>query len=434
MEQRFIDFFHGYVRIRILGTSYDRFLNLCAYHGIRLWKLLPADGAYEACISRRDFLKLKAIVRKSHTRIHITKRTGLPFFIHRYRARWACISGALAAFLLMFWLSSHIWNIRIEGNLSQTDDVIFEYLEQDGVSHGIWKNQVDTQALSDGIRNYFTRFSWVSAELKGTRLTIYVKEGTADSEGGDNTQTDDGQKDSAQKDSPQNESAQNESVPKGSAQNDSTQTGLAASKAGTVLSVYVRKGVAVVSAGDEVTAGELLVSGRIPVVNDDGEVISWQVVTADADIVLRTRTDYYEELAYETMLKNYTGREKVRYLIRILGVPFSPPGETNPYELCDVTGELKQLKLSENFYLPLYFCKYTIREYENLQFTRTEEEVQKILEYNLSLFKKKLQEKGVQIFENNVTIDMQEKSAVAQGYLITDESAAVQAVEEEQTE
>ncbi|MCD7745889.1 MAG: sporulation protein YqfD [Lachnospiraceae bacterium] len=423
MEQRFFDLLHGYVRIRITGTSYDRFLNLCAYHGIRLWKLLPANGAYEACISGTDFLKLKAIIRKSHAHIHITKRFGLPFFIHRYRARWACAGGALAALLFMLWLSSHIWDIRIVGNLSQTDDVIFEYLETEGISHGIWKNQVDTQALSDEIRNYFTRFSWVSAELKGTCLTIYVKEGTADTQINNELQENMANTDSTQTDN---------------VQTDCVRTGLAASKAGTVLSVYVRKGVAMVTAGDEVAGGDLLVSGRIPVYGDDGEVVSWQIVSADADIVLRTQTEYYDELEYETIQKNYTGRKKIRYLIRILGIPFSisglSAGTSDSEELWDVTGELTQLKLSENFYLPVYFYKYSFEEYENLKYWRTEEEAKKILEDNLSLFKKKLQEKGVQIFENNVTIDLHENTVVAQGYLITDESAAIQAVEEEQTE
>ncbi|MCD7735560.1 MAG: sporulation protein YqfD [Lachnospiraceae bacterium] len=402
MEQRFVHFLHGYVRIRIMGASCDRFLNLCAFHGIFLWRLLPADGAYEACVSRTDFLKLKEIVKKSHTRIRIIKRYGLPFFIHKYRKRWACAGGALAACLFMAWLSSHIWNISIEGNLSQTDDVIFEYLGNEGVSHGMWKNQVDTLTLSDQIRNYFPSFSWVSTELKGTRLVIYVKEGISDAATGEGASD---------------------------IQEGLAATGLAASKPGTVVSVYVRKGLSAVSAGDVVEAGELLVSGRIPVYNDDGEVISFQEVTADADIVLRTETAYHDEVPCETVLKSYTGREKNRYLIRICGSSFSLPGGWGAFELCDVTGVISQLKLSENFYIPAYFYKYTAREYENLQYYRTKDEVQAILESNLSIFVQNLEEKGVQIFQNNVTIDLYENTAVADGVLITDESAVIYTAE-----
>lgn len=366
MEQRFIDFFHGYVRIRIQGTFYDRFLNICAFNEIRLWNIVPADGAYEACVSKKDFFRLREIVRKSHTRIQIIKRIGFPFFVHQYRARGACLCGAFAAVLFMAWLSAHIWKISIEGNQSQTDDVIFEYLEQEGISHGIWKNQVDTRILSDQLRNYFTQFSWVSAELSGTRLVIYVKEGVLSADG---------------EDAGEEESA---------ADTDESLTGIAASKAGTVVSVFVRKGLSTVSVGDSVEEGDLLVSGQIPVYNDDGEIIAWQEVPADADIILRTKTLYHDEVAYEAEQKSYTGRSKERCSIRICQTTFALPGSFSSFSLCEVTGVITQMKLSDNYYLPIYFCKYTALEYEILKYIRTEEQAREILEDNLSIFIEKL--------------------------------------------
>ncbi|MCD7884314.1 MAG: sporulation protein YqfD, partial [Lachnospiraceae bacterium] len=308
MEQRFIDFFRGYVRIRITGASYDRFLNICAYNEIRLWNLLPADHSYEAFVSKKDFWRLKEIVRKSHTRIRIVGRYGFPFFVHRYRARGACLAGAFAAILFMAWLSAHVWNISIEGNLSQTDDVILEYLQHEGISHGMWKNQVDTSLLSDQLRNYFTQFSWVSCELEGTCLTIYVKEGVS------GTMMD----------------SENSEL-----QTEKSLNGIAAAKSGTVISIYVRKGQAAVLAGDAVEEGELLVSGLIPIYNDDGEVVATQEVTADADILLRTETAYYEELSYETAQKSYTGRRKERFFLRFCGAVFAMPGKLPSFSLCD---------------------------------------------------------------------------------------------------
>ena len=44
----------GYLRIRVEGYSPERFLNLCCYHGIFLWNLRPAKGAYEMNIRVRD--------------------------------------------------------------------------------------------------------------------------------------------------------------------------------------------------------------------------------------------------------------------------------------------------------------------------------------------------------------------------------------------
>ncbi|MCC8136862.1 MAG: sporulation protein YqfD [Clostridiales bacterium] len=416
MEQRLLDFLHGYVRIRITGPSCERFLNLCVHRGIRLWRVTAADGVCEACLTKADFFRLKEIVRKSRAGVRVMRRYGFPFMLRTCRKRGACLCGVLCAALLMAWLSAHIWSITIEGNLSQTDDVIFEYLEGEGISHGIWKNQVDTQELSEGIRNYFSRFSWVSTQLKGTRLTIYVKEGTSDSAESDTNGTDAA------------ESMQGGGLSEG----EKICSGIAAAKSGEVVSVYVRKGLAAVSAGDLVEEGDLLVSGRIPVYNDEGEITAWQEAEADADVILRTETSYYDELDYERTVKNYTGNETVRHMLRLGSSSFALPGTLKGYDLCDITVEITQSKVSENFYLPIWFYEYTVREYENLTIHVSKEEACENLRDNLSSFIEKLQEKGVQIFQNNVTIEARENSAAAQGILITDESAVVRVTEEEE--
>ena len=58
-----------------------------------------------------------------------------------------------------------------------------------------------------------------------------------------------------------------------------------------------------------------------------------------------------------------------------------------------------------------------MREYENLEICHTKEEILSILNSNLQYFMKNLEEKGVQIFENNVKIAWTETSAIASGVL-----------------
>ena len=47
MVQQLLQYTKGYVRIRVTGSSYERFLNMCAKHQIELWDLLEAHNAYE---------------------------------------------------------------------------------------------------------------------------------------------------------------------------------------------------------------------------------------------------------------------------------------------------------------------------------------------------------------------------------------------------
>lgn len=403
MERRILLILKGYVRILICGSSYDRFLNLCAFHGIRIWNLLPTGDAYTADLSIQDFRKLRAITKKSHVRIRIIERHGLPFFIHKYRKRKFYLVGIGAAFLFMFWLSAHIWNISIEGNVSQTDDIIFEYLNQTGIVHGMPKAQVDCKELAAEIRNYFSQFSWVSVQLKGTRLLIQVKEGILQDDNMAGTAA--------------------------------TATSLAATVGGTVVSIYVRHGIPLVEAGAEVEPGTLLVSGAIPIYDDSKTIVSWQYVNSDADIVIRTKMQYDDEVLLQAEKKQYTGQEKNCYQIQLGDMVFALPYSFSDFETYDMITELTQLKLMNNFYLPVYLRKFTVKAYNNQQIQYTNEEAEQILGSNLEYFMKKLEEKGLQIFENDVKIECNEMSACATGTLTLGEPAfqpvAVGHIEEE---
>lgn len=417
MERRILLSLKGYVRILICGGSYDRFLNLCAFHGIRIWNLIPTEEAYTADLSIKDFRKLRTIIKKSHVRIRIIERHGLPFFIHKYRKRKIYLVGIGAAFLFMFWLSSHIWNISIEGNVSQTDDVIFEYLDRTGIVHGMPKARVDCKELAAEIRNYFTQFSWVSVQLKGTRLMIQVKEGIL-------------------QDTPDAPSDSGSTSFRGTASvSAATATSLAATASGTVLSIYVRQGIPLVEEGAEVDPGTLLVSGAIPIYDDSKTVVSWQYVNSDADIVIKTKMQYDDEVSLQTEQKQYTGREKNCWQLRFGDQVFALPCSFSEFEHYDLFTELTQVRIMDNFYLPIYLRKFTVKEYNNLQIQYTKERAEEILSSNLEYFIKKLEEKGLQIFENDVKIERNEKTAAASGVLTVGEPAfravAVGQIEEE---
>ena len=71
---------------------------------------------------------------------------------------------------------------------------------------------------------------------------------------------------------------------------------LIAEKDATIVEIVTRKGVPQVHAGDTVKAGDLLVSGRVEVLNDAKEVIGYQYQTSDADIYGATVLEYEDQL------------------------------------------------------------------------------------------------------------------------------------------
>ena len=88
-----------------------------------------------------------------------------------------------------------------------------------------------------------------------------------------------------------------------------------------------------------------------------------------------------------------------------------------------LTCDIRQLHLSENFYLPVFLKTYRAKEYEYLEKCLTNAQLLSLLQANLQLFRKNLEEKGVQIFENNVKIEFDTNYCIAKGSVILIEKA-----------
>ena len=77
----------GYVKIRVEGLSTERFINLCSRNNIYIRGLAPSGNGYEMYLALSDFRKIRPLAHRSHTRIRVTGRYGMPFSLFRWRHR-----------------------------------------------------------------------------------------------------------------------------------------------------------------------------------------------------------------------------------------------------------------------------------------------------------------------------------------------------------
>ena len=112
---------------------------------------------------------------------------------------------------------------------------------------GMRKSAVSCEELEESLRNQFAEITWVSAEIKGTRLTVRIKE---------------------------NEAMLSPVEP------DRTPCDLTAEKDGVIERCVVRNGLLKVRAGDPVAAGDLLVAGTIPIYDDSENLVSSHEIRA----------------------------------------------------------------------------------------------------------------------------------------------------------
>ena len=400
MIRSFIRYLKGYVKIRIQGFSPERFLNMCSYHDIYIWGLVPVGNGYEMYISITDFRRLKPLARKTHSKVTLIKRCGFPFFLFHYRKRKLFFFGLLICIILLKVYSLFIWDIHFEGNEKWPDETLAEYLKSQGVAPLMLKSEVDCPGIVKNIRKEYNDIVWVSASVDGSRLKIQIKEND---------------------DTLLNESGDENTEKKTSAAGKEGPTDLIAKADGVITSIVTRSGVPQVHAGDEVTKGDILVLGRVDVVNDSGEVTGYQYQQSDADIFADTELEYTDSIPRTYQEKVYDDQKRYQAYIRAGDFRISVGTISNQYENSELTVTEHQLKAGENFYLPFSWGIKKVRSYTFHEKTYTEEEIREILSGNFQRFCKDLEEKGIQIRENSVKIHLYADSASASGPLYLNE-------------
>lgn len=408
MIRSLIRYIKGYVKIRVQGFSPERFLNMCSYHDIYIWGLAPAGNGYEMYLSIADFRRLKPLARKTHTKLSVSERRGLPFFLFRYRKRKLFFTGLFVCAVLLKIYSLFIWDIHFEGNEKWPDETLSEYLGNVGVAPMMLKSEVDCPGIVKSIRKEYNDIVWVSASIDGTRLKIQIKEN---------------------EDKLLNE-RDGQSEEKDSVLSDEKPTDLIAVSDGVITDIVTRAGTPQVHAGDSVKKGDVLVLGRVDVVNDSGEVTGYQYQQSDADIFADTEMEYTDSISRSYEKKVYDDKQKIQPYIRIGNYNISVGSLRNKYKNSEISLREQQLKAGENFYLPVFYGFKTIKSYNFVESRYSDEEIRQILSRNFHQFCKDLEEKGIQIRGNNVKIHLYADSAEASGVLYLNERIAEEAATE----
>lgn len=370
-----IKYFQGYLVVHLTGYSPERFFNLCSNLDILIWDLVYQEDGYTFKITRKGFLSLKPILRKTNTKIQILEKTGFPVKCHQYRKRKLFLTGVFLAFLLLIVLSRYIWMIEINGNLAVTDEVILKFMEQNQIGFLTAKKTIVCEDLEKKMRQEFPSVIWSSIKLEGTKLTIDVQE--------------------------------NLLVERDHLEQLDTEKGydIVANKDATVLSMITRKGTPCVKAGENVKKGDVLVLGRFDIYSDENERIAFHYVTADADILASTRYQYHETFptTYEEEIP--TGKVRKQYGMFLWGKTYLLPALYTPDVPEKETEEILPVRIGENLFLPVQIRRRTYEACQKETIVLTKAQIEEKAAGKFKLFLKKLEEKGIQITDKNVMIE-----------------------------
>ncbi len=374
----------GYLQVTLTGAAPERFLNFCVRRDILIWNLSPnqAAGGYDFCISRRGYIAAEDLLARTRTTMTVKKKCGVPFFLHRYRARKLFLIGILFCMLLLWNCSKYVWKIEINGTSELSEDMILTWLEKQERTYGTRKSMFDCAALERALRNDFATIAWTSVKLEGTKLTVDIQEGLPEADTGE--------------------------LPVSGAWD------IVASEEAQIASIITRRGTPLVEKGTVVSRGAILISGRLDILDDNGEIAEQHYVTADADVTGTVERVYEATLPRDYQRKIYTGETHKSYLLQIGGTHL-PIGKKMAYRACETTVFDHQLELLPGFFLPVHLFTTSQRAYVYRPDTYTKEEVEAHATAGWQLFLEKFTQKGIPIIVKNVKIETNEKNCVIRG-------------------
>lgn len=379
---------HGFLEISVSGDQLERFLNLCHARAVSLERIrYLSEKNITTRISINDFRKLLPIHRKTRVRIHILKKRGLPFLLLRIQKRKCFTAGFLLCVVLLFWLSGHIWNIHIDGNVKNSTPQLLEFLDQQGITHGIRKNQVNCTRIADLLRKNYPDITFVSARVQGTRLLLTIQEENLT-------------EDIRQTNSPCN---------------------LISDLDGEIVNIVIRNGTPQVKTGEICKQGDILVSGEVPILNDSQEVVRVEYVPADADIYVRHQIAYYQEIPLSYEKKVQSGTSKTSWYFRVGDFVFG--ADTGKKSRYITSAEEIPWKLTENFVLPFSLGKITRTPYKIQSAVYTKEQAEKKAVEQLRIYEQKLLNKGVRIADSRLSVTFDSTNCTVRGTLTVDEKS-----------
>ncbi|MDO5397899.1 MAG: sporulation protein YqfD [bacterium] len=276
----------GYVIIELYGRGAERFLNICTRRGIDVRNIEHhADGLVRVRISRRDFKLLRPIAYKTRTKVHIVKKRGLFELKRRFGKRYGLIAGAAVLLIFMAAAPKFVWTVSITGNETVPREDIESALIEAGIYPGALKKNIpDGFEVKDIILRRNPRLMWAWAYISGTSVDVVVGE--------------------------------NELPPVVVDRDEPCS--IAASCDAYLKTVRALNGEKLIDGGSVVRAGEVIVSGRIPVFKE-GEPERYKYVHARAETEAYTerRESAVYKLEYEHRMS--TGKSENKPYIELFG-------------------------------------------------------------------------------------------------------------------
>ena len=346
MLLKIIRFLRGSVDFTASGKFPERFMNITAKNGVNLWNPVPKKNAISASMYLSDYKKIRILARKSRVKTRVTAKHGLPFIINRYKARTGLFAGAVCGIILCIFLSNFIWSVKISGTEEISNTYLESLLSDNGISVGVWKNNLDVDQIERNIQRKCGDVRWMSINITGSLVTVEVKE----------------------------------TYKKPKLDTSKNPCNVKAVKDGVITRIQAYNGKPVVTKGSGVVNGQVLVSGLDETKQGDMRYLRANAKVF-ADITEQRTLSIPKKITYSTATDNYVDRKNLKFLW--IDFPCNLAFESYENSVSTVHGE--NLFIND-VVLPVGFKIQTDRELVTEDYTISKSSAQEIVKTDCILY------------------------------------------------
>lgn len=360
------NFIKGYIQVEIEGFYIERFFNICAKEGIKLWGTRRKNSTSVITnIDLENLKKIRKISKKTQCKIKIKRKRGVPFFIKKYKNRKVFVFLFFSLIAIIIGLSNFIWNIEVVGNVNISSDEIINELNDNGIRQGVFKYKIDTNKVIEKMRLKDDRISWIGIKIEGTNVRVSIVE----------------------------------TLKKPEILDESEYCDVIAKKEGIITKISVTNGTALKQVGDVVENGEKLIGGWM-----EGKYTGVRYMHASGEVEAKVWYISEKEENYIQQEKTETQNTENKYGIILNKKTINFYKRLSKFEKYDTIETKNKIKISNNFYLPIEFKKVTNYEYRFNKKEYTQDTLQEKIVNELEE-QMKGDIEGKQIVNRNVNIE-----------------------------
>ena len=301
----------GTMTIEIQSHIPEKFINLLWKNNVQIKNIRKKSITTMIMdINLRDFNIVEDVAQKTKTKIKVTARKGITFFLIKMRRRIALVGGVLVFVFILYYLSCFIWKIDIQTETNVSPYEIRQQLTALGVVPGVKKSKVNVYQLQDNMIKSNENIMYFKARIEGSRLYINVIDKVI----------------------PPTIIADNEPC------------NLISKKDGQIVRVFTSAGTAVVKKGDTVKAGDIIVKG------EQGKEGNTYSVHAKGEVIARTFYEQVKEVPIKGVKKEKTENKIENLYIEIFSKRIYLKNSLNKFKSYDKIIENSGLVKKEIYY------------------------------------------------------------------------------------